>query len=138
MQQQAVLGQLNGHVEEMFSGHPVMNVFGGEQRSIATFRGINAELHESAWKAQFYSGLMMPVMSFIGNLGYVAVAVFGGWLAINGTLRIGDIQAFIQYLNQFTQPITQTANIASVLQSTAAAAERVFEFLDEAEQPPSQ
>jgi ATP-binding cassette subfamily B multidrug efflux pump len=125
-QQQAVLGNLNGHIEEMLSGHLVMRVFGGEQASIATFRGMNAELQESAWKAQFYSGLMMPIMSFIGNLGYVAVAVFGGWLAINGTLRIGDIQAFIQYLNQFTQPITQAANIASVLQSTAAAAERVF------------
>jgi ATP-binding cassette subfamily B multidrug efflux pump len=135
-QQQAVLGNLNGHIEEMLSGHLVMRVFGGEQASIATFRSMNAELQESAWKAQFYSGLMMPIMSFIGNLGYVAVAVFGGWLAINGTLRIGDIQAFIQYLNQFTQPITQVANIASVLQSTAAAAERVFEFLDEPEQSP--
>lgn len=135
-QQQAALGSLNGHIEEMFSGHLVMRVFGGEQASVATFRDINADLQESAWKSQFYSGLMMPVMSFIGNLGYVAVAVLGGWLALNGTVRIGDIQAFIQYLNQFTQPITQTATIATVLQSTAAAAERVFAFLDEEEQRP--
>lgn len=135
-QQQAALGALNGHIEEMFSGHLVMRVFGGEQASVATFRDINAELQASAWKSQFYSGLMMPVMSFIGNLGYVAVAVLGGWLALNGTVRIGDIQAFIQYLNQFTQPITQTATIATVLQSTAAAAERVFAFLQEDEQSP--
>ena len=135
-QQQVSLGNLNGHVEEMFSGHMVMRVFGGEQASVAKFRDINANLYESAWKSQFYSGLMMPVMTFVGNLGYVAVSVLGGWLAINGTVRIGDIQAFIQYLNQFTQPITQAASVANVLQSTAAAAERVFEFLDEAEQSP--
>jgi ATP-binding cassette subfamily B protein len=133
-QQQVSLGALNGHVEEMFSGHAVMRVFGGEQESVATFARINTDLQNSAWRSQFYSGLMMPVMSFIGNLGYVAVSVLGGWLAFNGTVRIGDIQAFIQYMSQFTQPITQVASIATVLQSTAAAAERVFEFLDEAEQ----
>ncbi len=134
VQQQATLGQLNGHVEEAFSGHTVIKAFGGERRSLAAFRDINGELYESAWKSQFLSGLMMPVMMIIGNLGYVAVAVLGGWLAIQGQVRIGDIQAFIQYLGQFTQPVTQTANIANMLQSTAAAAERVFEFLDEPEE----
>lgn len=134
--QQVSLGALNGHVEEMFSGHAVMRVFGGERESVATFARINTELQDSAWRSQFYSGLMMPVMSFIGNIGYVAVSVLGGWLAFNGTVRIGDIQAFIQYMSQFTQPITQVASIATVLQSTAAAAERVFEFLDEPDQIP--
>ncbi len=136
VEQQAALGKINGHVEEMFSGHAVMKAFGGEQRSIAAFREINGGLYESAWKSQFLSGLMMPAMMIIGNLGYVAVAVIGGWLAIQGQVRIGDIQAFIQYLNQFTQPITQTANIATVMQSTAAASERIFEFLDEVEESP--
>jgi ATP-binding cassette, subfamily B, multidrug efflux pump len=132
--QQKTLGNLNGHVEEMFSGHMVMRVFGGEKASVAKFRVINTELHESAWKSQFYSGLMMPIMTFVSNIGYVAVAVLGGWLALNGTVRIGDIQAFFQYLSQFTQPIAQVASVANVLQSTAAAAERVFEFLDEEEE----
>lgn len=132
--QQKTLGQINGHVEEMFSGHTVMKAFNGEGRSTEKFSGINNELYKSAWKAQFYSGLLMPIMSFVGNLSYVGVAVVGGWLAINGRIRIGDIQAFIQYTNQFTQPIMQTANIANVLQSTAAAAERVFEFLAEKEE----
>jgi len=132
--QQVSLGKINGHVEEMFSGHTVMKAFNGEQRSVAAFRSINAELYDSAWKSQFLSGLMMPIMQFVGNLGFVAVAVLGGWLAINGKVNIGDIQAFIQYMNQFTQPISQTANIANVLQSTAAAAERVFEFLAEADE----
>lgn len=133
-QQQASLGDINGHVEEMFSGHQVMRVFGGEKASIQKFNGFNETLHANAWRAQFFSGLMQPVMTFVGNLGYVAVSVLGGWLAVNGAVRIGDIQAFIQYLNQFTQPITQAASVANVLQSTAAAAERVFEFLDEDEQ----
>jgi ATP-binding cassette, subfamily B, multidrug efflux pump len=136
VQQQISLGQINGHVEEMFSGHTVMKAFGGEQRSVAAFRKINGRLYESAWRSQFLSGLMFPIMIFVGNLGYVAVAVLGGWLAIQGRLQIGDIQAFIQYMNQFTQPITQTANVANVMQSTAAAAERVFEFLDESEESP--
>lgn len=132
--QQKTLGQINGHVEEMFSGHTVMKAFSGEARSIKKFSGINSDLYKSAWKAQFYSGLLMPIMMFVGNLSYVGVAVLGGWLAINGRIRIGDIQAFIQYMGQFTQPIMQTANIANVLQSTAAAAERVFEFLSEQEE----
>jgi ATP-binding cassette subfamily B protein len=132
--QQKTLGQINGHVEEMFSGHTIMKAFNGEARSTKTFSGINNELYKSAWKSQFYSGLLMPIMSFVGNLSYVGVAVVGGWLAINGRIRIGDIQAFIQYVNQFTQPIMQTANVANVLQSTAAAAERVFEFLSEKEE----
>lgn len=134
--QQTTLGDLNGHVEEMFSGHTVMKVFNGKERSIREFKRINTELYHSAWKSQFLSGLMMPIMSFIGNVGFVGVSVLGGWLAIRGTINIGDIQAFIQYMNQFTQPITQTANIANVLQSTAAAAERVFEFMDEPEEEP--
>lgn len=129
--QQVSLGKINGHVEEMFSGHAIMKAFSGEKKSIATFHAINEELYDGAWKSQFFSGLLMPIMTFVGNLGYVAVAVLGGWLAINGKIKIGDIQAFIQYMNQFTHPITQTANIANVLQSTAAAAERVFEFLAE-------
>ena len=132
--QQNQLGELNGHIEEMYAGHQVMRVFNGQQRSITTFRGINNKLYDSAWKSQFLSGLMFPVMTFVGNLGYVATAVLGGWLAIEGRVKIGDIQAFIQYMQQFNQPIAQTANIANVLQSTAAAAERVFEFLDESDE----
>lgn len=134
VRQQELLGTLNGHIEEMYAGHQVMRVFGGEKASIKKFSGINDELYTSAWQAQFFSGLMFPLMNFVGNLGYVGVAVAGGWLAINGQIKIGDIQAFIQYVQQFNQPIAQTANIANVLQSTAAAAERVFEFLDEPEQ----
>lgn len=134
VQQQNMLGQINGHVEEMYSGHNVMRVFNGQQRSIKKFNGLNAELYLSGWKAQFLSGLLMPLMGFIGNLSFVGVSVVGGWLAINGKISIGDIQAFIQYVSQFNQPIVQTANIANVLQSTAAAAERVFEFLAETEE----
>lgn len=134
--QQDTLGQLNGHVEEMYAGHSVMRVMGGEKRSVAKFKEINSRLFDSAWKSQFLSGLMFPIMAFIGNLGFVGVSVIGGWLAVNGKLQIGDIQAFIQYVNQFNQPIAQTAQIANVLQSTAAAAERVFEFLEEKEQEP--
>lgn len=136
VRQQDLLGNINGHVEEMYAGHQVMRVFNGEAASVATFNSINDKLYHSAWQAQFYSGLMFPLMTFVGNLGYVGVAVAGGWLAINGQLKIGDIQAFIQYVQQFNQPIAQTANVMNVLQSTAAAAERVFEFLDEAEQAP--
>lgn len=136
VQQQVSLGELNGHVEEMFSGHTVIKAFGAEHKSVETFRAINNKLHGSAWRSQFYSGLIFPIMMFVGNLGYVGVAVAGGWLAIQGNLRIGDIQAFLQYLNQFNQPITQTASIANIMQSTAAAAERVFEFLDEPEETP--
>lgn len=133
-EQQDSLGNLNGHVEEMYAGHNVVRVFNGEERSIAKFKNINNELYDSAWKSQFLSGLMMPIMNFISNLGFVGVAVVGGYLAVQGKLQIGDIQAFIQYVNQFNQPIVQTANIANIMQSTAAAAERVFEFLSEKEE----
>lgn len=130
-QQQEYLGHINGHVEEMFSGHMVMKAFNGEERSIGTFEESNNTLFSSAWKSQFLSGMMMPLMRFVGNLGYVAVAILGGWLVIQRVIAIGDVQAFIQYVNNFTQPINQIANISNVLQRTAAAAERVFEFLDE-------
>lgn len=131
--QQSQLGAINGHIEEMYAGHAVMRVFNGEKKSVHKFETINTRLYHSAWKAQFLSGIMMPLMAFVGNLGYVGVSIIGGWLAINGKIRIGDIQAFIQYVQQFNQPITQTANIANVMQSTAAAAERVFQFLEEPE-----
>jgi len=130
-QQQEYLGHINGHVEEMFSGHMVMKAFSGEAKSIETFEKSNTTLFSSAWKSQFLSGLMMPLMKFIGNLGYVAVAILGGYLVIQRVISLGDVQAFIQYVNNFTQPIMQIANISNVLQRTAAAAERVFEFLDE-------
>ncbi|MCB9144858.1 MAG: ABC transporter ATP-binding protein [Anaerolineales bacterium] len=133
-QQQEYLGHVNGHVEEMYSGHIVMKAFNGEAESIQKFDQSNNTLYDSAWKSQFLSGLMMPIMMFIGNLGYVAVAILGGYLAIRNAITVGDIQAFIQYMRSFTQPITQLANISNVLQQTAAAAERVFEFLDEAEE----
>ncbi|MFZ1243297.1 MAG: ABC transporter ATP-binding protein [Candidatus Saccharimonas sp.] len=132
--QQTQLGRMGGHIEEVYAGHQVVQVFNGKHRVIKEFTAINNKLYESGWKSQFLSGLMMPLMNFIGNLGYVGVAVTGGWLAINGHIKLGDIQAFIQYVQQFNQPIAQTANIANVLQSTAAAAERVFGFLDEAEE----
>ncbi|TWP08498.1 ABC transporter ATP-binding protein [TM7 phylum sp. oral taxon 350] len=134
MNQQVELGKLNGHIEEMYAGHQVMQAFNGQARSIKKFKTINNKLYKSAWKSQFLSGVMWPIMDFVGNLGYVGIAVLGGWLAINGRLQVGDIQAFIQYMRQFNQPIEQTANIANILQSTAAAAERVFEFLDEPEE----
>jgi ABC transporter, ATP-binding/permease protein len=134
MNQQIELGKLNGHIEEMYAGHQVMQAFNGQARSIKKFKTINNKLYKSAWKSQFLSGVMWPIMDFVGNLGYVGIAVLGGWLAINGRLQVGDIQAFIQYMRQFNQPIEQTANIANILQSTAVAAERVFEFLDEPEE----
>ena len=133
-QQQDQLGRLNGHVEEMYGGHAVMKVFNGEARSVAAFRAINEQLYASGWKAQFLSGLLFPLINFVGNLGFVGVTIAGGWLALRGRVNIGDIQAFIQYVNQFNQPIIQIANSASILQSTAAAAERVFEFLAEPEE----
>jgi len=128
--QQEYLGHVNGHVEEMYASHVVVKAFNGEEDSAKTFNGYNETLFSSAWKSQFLSGMMMPVMSFIGNLGYVAVCVLGGYLAANGRISVGDIQAFIQYVRQFTQPLTQVANISNVLQQTTAAAERVFAFLD--------
>ncbi len=135
-QQQDYLGHINGHVEEMFGGHRVMKAFNGEARSIQKFDGLNNTLFDSAWKSQFLSGLMFPIMNFIGNLGYVAIAIMGGYLAVRNAITVGDIQAFIQYVRNFTQPITQIANISNVLQQTAAAAERIFEFLAEEEEVP--
>ncbi len=136
MQQQTYLGHVNGHVEEMFGGHVVMKAFNGEAESVARFDGLNDILYSAAWKSQFLSGLMMPVMNFIGNLGYVGISIVGGYLAIRNAITVGDIQAFIQYVRSFTQPITQIANISNILQQTAAAAERVFEFLAEEEEVP--
>ncbi|HUT81004.1 MAG TPA: ABC transporter ATP-binding protein [Candidatus Bathyarchaeia archaeon] len=133
-QQQQYLGLVNGHVEEMFGGHVVVKAFNGEKKSLETFEGYNGTLYKSAWKSQFFSGLMMPLMTFIGNLGYVAVAIFGGYLSSQGSITVGDIQAFIQYVRSFTQPLAQIANISNVLQQTAAASERVFEFLGESEE----
>ncbi|MCA9944374.1 MAG: ABC transporter ATP-binding protein [Anaerolineales bacterium] len=133
-EQQDYLGHVNGHVEEMFGGHRVMKAFNGEERSIAKFETYNQTLYGVAWKSQFLSGLMMPIMSFIGNLGYVAVVVVGGYLTVRNAITVGDIQAFIQYVRSFNQPLMQLANISNVLQQTAAAAERVFEFLEEAEE----
>ncbi len=134
--QQKELGQLNGHVEEMYTGHKAVKAFGHEAKSIAEFNEINDRLYEAGWKAQFFSGLIMPLMMFVGNLGYVLVSVMGGIYVTKRLIEIGDIQAFIQYARQFTMPITQTANIANIIQSTVAAAERVFEVLDEEEQIP--
>jgi ATP-binding cassette subfamily B protein len=133
-QQQDYLGHVNGHVEEMYGGHIVMKAFNGEAESIQKFDQSNNTLYDAAWKSQFLSGLMMPIMMFIGNLGYVAVAILGGYLAVRSVITVGDIQAFIQYVRSFMQPITSLANISNVLQQTAAAAERVFEFLDEEEE----
>ena len=133
-QQQDYLGHVNGHVEEMFGAHVVMKAFNGEADSVAIFDGLNDTLYDSAWKSQFLSGLMFPIMNFIGNLGYVGICILGGYLAVNNTITVGDIQAFIQYVRSFTQPITQIANISNILQQTAAAAERVFEFLNEEEE----
>ena len=133
--QQNRLGAINGQVEETFSGQAVVRAFGKEEETLEKFRKTNAELYESAWKSQFLSGLMMPVMNFVSNLGYVAVAVAGALFAINGRITVGDIQAFIQYVKNFTQPITQLAQVSNVLQQMAAAAERVFEFLDAEEEP---
>ena len=134
--QQTYLGHVNGHIEEMYASHVVVKAFNGEEDSVKAFDGYNDTLYSSAWKSQFLSGLMMPVMSFIGNLGYVAVCILGGYLAVNGRISVGDIQAFIQYVRQFTQPMTQVANISNVLQQTAAAAERVFAFLEQPEEVP--
>jgi ATP-binding cassette subfamily B protein len=132
--QQKTLGRMDGHIEEMFSNHVIVKAFNGESDSVAEFNHINQDLYDSGWKAQFVSGLMMPVMHFISNLGYVSVTLVGGYLALSGKVTIGGIQAFLQYMNSFTQPITQTANIANVFQATVAAAERVFEFLDQPEE----
>ncbi|MCL2869465.1 ABC transporter ATP-binding protein/permease [Candidatus Saccharibacteria bacterium] len=132
--QQDQLGDINGHIEETYAGHVVVKAFSAESFVNKKFTNINDSLYENAWKSQFLSGLMYPIMNIIGNLGYVGVAVMGGWLAINGKISIGDIQAFIQYTSQFNQPIMQVAQIGGILQSTIAAAERVFEFLEEPEE----
>lgn len=132
--QQEYLGHVNGHVEEIYSGHNIMKAFNREEEAVEKFDEINDTLYTSAWKSQFLSGMMMPIMTFIGNIGYVGVSILGGWLAVKKTIEVGDILSFIQYVRSFTQPIAQVAQIANVLQSTAAAAERVFEFLDEEEE----
>ncbi|WP_192807832.1 ABC transporter ATP-binding protein [Desulfosporosinus sp. OT] len=134
--QQKYLGEINGHVEEMYGGHNIVQAFNGEQESIEIFEKVNDKLYHSAWKSQFVSSIMMPVMGFVGNLGYVLVSILGGYLAVKKVVDIGDIQAFIQYMRSFTQPIGQLASISNTLQSTVAAAERVFEFLEEEEEIP--
>lgn len=132
--QQKYLGEVNGQIEETFSGHNVVRVFNQEQKTLHVFDEMNDKLYESAWKSQFLSGLMQPIMNFVGNLGYVGVAVAGSMLAVAGVITVGDIQAFIQYVRNFTQPINQLAQVSNMLQSMAAASERVFEFLDEEEE----
>lgn len=129
--QQEYLGHLNGQVEEVYGGHNIMKAFNREEASTKDFDELNNTLYKSAWKSQFLSGMMMPIMSFVGNLGYVLVSILGGWLTIKSVITVGDIQAFIQYVRSFNQPISQMAQVANIMQSTAAAAERVFEFLDE-------
>ncbi|GIQ69796.1 hypothetical protein XYCOK13_26200 [Xylanibacillus composti] len=132
--QQRSLGELNGHVEEMYAGHNLIQVFRHEKKSIETFKEINERLYQSGWRAQFISGIMMPLISFVGNIGYVLICVVGGILVAGQRIAIGDVQAFIQYARQFSMPITQAANIANIIQSTVASAERVFELLDEEEE----
>jgi ATP-binding cassette subfamily B protein len=134
--QQRSLGQLNGHVEEMYGGHKIVKAFGHEHDSVEEFDKINARLYDAGWRAQFVSGLIMPILMFIGNISYVVIAVLGGILATQGAITIGDISAFLQYNQQFTMPITQTAQIANILQLAVASAERVFELLDETEEVP--
>ncbi len=132
--QQKSIGEINGQVEEMYGGHNIVQAFNGEEDAFINFEKINNELHSSAWKSQFVSSMMMPLMGLIGNFGYVMVSILGGYLAVKKVVDIGDIQAFIQYMRSFMQPISQLASISNTLQSTAAAAERVFEFLDEKEE----
>jgi ATP-binding cassette subfamily B protein len=134
--QQKSLGELNGHVEEMYTGHKVVKAFGREEHSVEQFEKVNEELYESGWKAQFISGIIMPLMTFVGNIGYVLICVVGGIFVTRGAISIGDILAFTQYSRQFTQPINQIANISNIIQSTIASAERVFELLDEEEEVP--
>ena len=134
--QQKSLVDVNGHIEEMYGAHDVVKAFNGEEDSVKTFNEYNDALYDSAWKSQFLSGLMQPLSNFVGNLGYVSVCLLGGFLAGGNTITIGDIQAFIQYVRQFNQPIAQLAQTMNMLQSTAAAAERVFEFLEEEELEP--
>ncbi|MHC0036953.1 ABC transporter ATP-binding protein [Pseudoneobacillus sp. C159] len=134
--QQKSLGELNGHIEEMYTGHQVIKAFGHEQKAMQEFDEVNEKLYDAGWRAQFISGTIMPLMSFVSNLGYVLICIVGGIFVTKGYIKIGDIQAFIQYSRQFSQPIAQTANIANIVQATIAAAERVFELLDEPEEVP--
>ena len=136
--QQKSIGELNSHVEEMYSGHALIHAFNAEKDSEKKFMNINSEIYASAWKSQFISGMVMPIMTFIGNLGYVVCCILGGYLAVKKVIDVGDIQAFIQYMRSFTQPLGQLASISNTLQSTVAAAERVFEFLDEEEEAPGE
>ena len=136
--QQKKLGEINGQIEETFSGQAIVRAFNKEDATLATFRETNEALYQSAWRSQFLSGLMMPIMGFVSNLGYVAVAIAGAIFAVQGRITVGDIQAFIQYVKNFTQPITQLAQVANVLQQMAAAAERIFEFLEAPEEAPEQ
>ncbi|ACT00710.1 ABC transporter ATP-binding protein [Paenibacillus sp. JDR-2] len=136
VKQQAELGKLNGHVEEMYTGHKIVKAFGRERESLEKFEKMNEQLYDAGWRAQFISGIIMPIMSFIGNIGYVFVSIVGGILVTKRAIEVGDILAFIQYTRQFTWPITQLANISNVIQSTIASAERVFELLDEEEEVP--
>lgn len=133
--QQEYLGHVNGQVEEVFGGHNIIKLFNREETVLDEFKKTNEILYDSAWKSQFFSGMMHPIMTFVGNMGYVAVAVVGGYLNIKKVIEVGDIQSFIQYVRQFTQPITQIAQVSNMIQSTLAAAERVFEFLEEKEEP---
>ena len=132
--QQEYLGVVNGQVEEVYGGHTVVKVFNAENKVMKDFDQANNKLYETAWKSQFLSGMMQPIMAFVGNIGYVAVAIFGGYLAVNGKITVGNIQSFIQYVRNFNQPVTQLAQVSNQLQMTAAAAERVFEFMEEEEE----
>lgn len=132
--QQEYLGHVNGQVEELYGGHSIVKVFNAEEKSIKEFNEVNDKLYDSAWKSQFLSGMMMPIMTFVGNLGYVGVSIMGGYLAVKGAIEVGDIQSFIQYVRNFNQPIAQLAQVSNMLQTTMAAAERVFEFLEEEEE----
>ena len=134
--QQSSLGEVNGHIEEMYGAHMIMKAFNGEEKSVAEFEKLNDQLYDSAWKSQFLSGLMQPISTFVGNLGYVGVAILGGYLAMNGSITVGDIQSFITYVRSFNQPISMIAQNMNILQLTAAAAERVFAFLEEEEEVP--
>ena len=134
--QQSSLGEVNGHIEEMYGAHMIMKAFNGEEKSVAEFEKLNDQLYDSAWKSQFLSGLMQPISAFVSNLGYVCVAILGGYLAMNGSITVGDIQSFITYVRSFNQPISMIAQNMNILQSTAAAAERVFAFLEEEEEVP--
>ena len=134
-QQQDYLGHVNSHIEEMYGNHVIVHAFNEEERNEQAFSQYNEKLYSSAWKSQFLSGLLQPLMIFIGNIGFVVICILGGWFAIQGIITVGDIQAFTQYVRQFTQPIQQVANISNILQATAAAAERVFDFLEEKEEP---